>query len=104
MSDATKTLEGRLTAVTGKANISNVNVWFAYRTTEGEETTVKSCSDQDGCFSFSLPDSRLDQARVGAELEGVSPVDLEPRGETLEPGDLILMVDDIVPSHLRYAG
>ena len=104
MSDPAPTLEGRLAAVSGKAPISQVAVWFAYRTVAGDEVTRTARSDDDGSFVFELPSEPLDRAAVGAELEGVAPVDLEPAGAVLEPGDVVLMVDDIVPSHLRYAG
>jgi hypothetical protein len=102
MSERALTLEGKLVAVSGKANVSAVAVWLAYRSISGEESTVESVSDETGSFAFSLPGVPLERALVGAELEGVEPVDLEPGGDLLEPGDLVLMVDDIVPVHLRY--
>jgi hypothetical protein len=46
----------------------------------------------------------LIRAAVGAEVEGAQPVDLEADGSVLEPGDVIIMVDDSLPAHLRYAG
>ena len=97
------TVEGRLIAVTGKVGTFEVDVWFAYRTVDGEEVTARTRSDESGRFTFPLPEQQLDRAWIGAELEGVSPVDLEPGGEALEPGDVVLTVDDIVESFLRYA-
>ena len=31
-------------------------------------------------------------------------LDLEPNDEPLEPGEIMLFVDDFAPSHLKYAG
>lgn len=104
MSQTERTIEGRLHGVTGKAEIAGVEVWFAYRTVEGGEATVKAHSDDEGNFVFELPDEMLESARVGANLEGLAPIDLEPAGRRLEPGELNFLVDDIVPSHLRYGG
>ena len=61
-------------------------------------------SGADGEFAFEVPTEALTKAAIGAHLDGVAPVDLEPAGGRLEPGDLVLMVDDIVPSFIRYAG
>ena len=90
--------------VTGKAEVAGVEVWFAYRNVDGEETTINARSEEGGGFTFHLPEEPLERARIGASMEGVAPVDLEPGGRRLEPGDLTLIVDDIVPSHLRHAG
>ena len=104
MAPVASTIEGRIVGVTGKAEVAGVEVWFAYRSVDGEETTVRAVTDEGGGFCFALPGEALEQARVGANLEGVAPVDLEPAGRRLVPGDLQLVVDDIVPSHLRYGG
>lgn len=98
------TLEGRLHGVTGKAAVGGVEVWFAYRTIDGAEATAITRTDGRGGFAFEIPERPLRTARVGARLEGAQVVDLEPGGERLEPGDVIVVVDDIVPSHLRHAG
>ncbi len=98
------TLEGRLHGVTGKAAVGDVEIWFAYRTVEGAEHTATTRSNQAGEFAFEIPDDALAVARVGARLEGAQMVDLEAAGEVLEPGDVIIVVDDIIPSHLRHAG
>lgn len=102
MSQVERTIEGHLKGVTGKIDVSDIEVWFIYRTVEGKESTTSVRTGDGGEFTLLLPDERLDSARVGANVEGVGPVDLEPGGERLEPGDLTLVVDDIVPSHLRY--
>ena len=104
MAPVASTIEGRIVGVTGKTAVSDIEVWFAYRSVDGEETTVRAVTNERGGFSFALPDEALEQARIGANLEGVAPVDLEPAGRRLVPGDLHLVVDDIVPSHLRYGG
>ncbi len=62
--------------------------------------TVMATSDDDGHFTFALPPGRMRTAKVGAELLGVEPLDLQPDGDRLEPGDLVLIVDDGMPSHL----
>jgi hypothetical protein len=82
--------------------LDGVTVWFAYRPVDGEGMTVETTTDRDGGFMFSLPDGPLERAVVGAHLEGIEPVDLEPGGRPLEPGDVVLIVSDIVPSHLRF--
>ncbi len=102
MTEGEQTIEGQLRAVTGKVDVTDVDVWFAYRTVDGEETSVSVRTGDRGGFTLVLPRERLDRAKVGANLEGVSPIDLEPGGERLEPGDLTLVVDDVVPTYLRY--
>lgn len=104
MSTRPETLEGRLVAVAGKAIVADIDVWFAYRTLGGEDVTQRLKTGQDGSFTFPVPPEPLERAAVGAELEGVTPVDLAPDGAVLEPGDVVLMIDDLLPSHLRYAG
>lgn len=98
------TLEGRLHGVTGKAAVAGAAVWFAYRTVDDLAETTWTRTDDGGEFAFEIPAAALASARIGARLEGAQVVDLEPNGEVLEPGDVIVVVDDIVPSHLRHAG
>ncbi len=98
------TLTGRLVGAAGRTDAEGVTVWLAYRPVDGEATTVETVSDAEGGFAFDLPSEPLRSATVGAVLEGVEPVDLEPKGAPLEPGEVVLIVDDIVPSHLRYGG
>ena len=90
--------------VTHKAVRDSVTVWFAYTTSAGEAVRAETTSDAEGRFCFDLPVESLDKALIGAEIEGMEPVDLEPGGRPLEPGDLTLVIDDIVPSFLRYGG
>lgn len=104
MNQGSGTIDGRLQSVTGKAEVSGVEIWFAYRTVGGEESTTSVQTSEDGTFTLALPEEALDSAQVGARVEGASVVDLEPGGGRLEPGDLVLIVDDIVPSHLRHGG
>lgn len=99
-----QTIAGRLLGAVGRTDTAGVSVWFAYETVDGEATTVMATSDDDGHFAFDLPPGRVKTARVGAELLGVEPLDLEPNGDRLEPGDLVLIVDDGMPSHLRFLG
>ena len=57
-----------------------------------EQTTTRtSSSPKKRCLAFP-PDL------------GVQPLDLEPNNEPLEPGEIMLFVDDFVPTHLKYAG
>lgn len=98
------TLEGRLVGLAGKALVAHVDVWFSYRTVEGQEHRVTTRSAEDGTFSFPLPGDALSDALVGLDVEGATPVDLEPAGRPLEPGDLTVVIDDLLPNHLRYAG
>ena len=95
-------LAGRLVGVTGRAETAEVTVWFAFQTTAGQSTTLESTTDEHGRFYFDLPTQRLRAARVGALLEGVQPQDLHPQGQPMEPGDVVLFVDDIVASHIRW--
>jgi len=104
MSQHHGTLAGRLVNVAGKAEIAGIEVWFAYRTVAGEDVTCQATTGSDGSFVFELPSVQLEQAKVGAHLEGLEPVDLKPEGKVLEPGDVVLLVDDLLPIHLRYAG
>lgn len=97
-------LHGRLVGVTGKAPTAEVVVWLAVQTTDGEASTLETITDDEGFFSIELPTEPLRAAKLGAVLEGVRPLDLEPNDEPLEPGEIMLFVDDFAPSHLKYAG
>ena len=61
-------------------------------------------TDDLGDFSFELPTQPMRAAKLGAVLEGVQPLDLEPQDQPLNPGEILLYVDDFVPTHLKYAG
>ncbi len=98
------TIVGRLVGAAGRTDPDGVTVWFSYVPADGEGSTVETTADSEGRFTFALPSGAMNAAKVGAHLEGVRPVDLEPNGEHLEPGDLVLIVDDIIPSHVRFAG
>jgi len=98
------TIEGRLVGAAGRTDPAGVTVWFSYVPAGEEGTTVETTADAEGRFTFALPSGAMTAAKVGAHLEGVPAVDLEPNGEQLEPGDLVLIVDDIIPSHVRFAG
>ncbi|MCY3963210.1 MAG: hypothetical protein OXG34_16350 [bacterium] len=106
MSDDTSglTLNGQLVGVTGKAPTAEVVVWLAVQTTDGEASTLETITDDEGFFSFELPVEPLRAAKLGAVLEGVQPLDLEPNDEPLNPGEIMLFVGDFTPSHLKYAG
>ena len=99
-----QTLHGRLVGVTGKAPTAEVVVWLAVQTTDGEASTLETVTDDEGFFSFELPVDPLRAAKLGAVLEGVQPLDLKPNDQPLGPGEIMLFVDDFVPSHLKYAG
>ena len=100
--DVEQTIEGRLIGGSGRGPLDGVTVWFAYRTVHGDMRTIETTSDASGAFSFEIPSDRLQTAHIGAATAGARPVDLDPVGETLEPGTLVLIVDDFVPSHLRF--
>jgi len=96
------TLAGRLISASGRGSIEGITIWFAFLPCRGDPVTLEARSDPRGNFEFGLPRDAVCSAKVGAVLEGVDPVDLEPMGEPLEPGDLTLVVNDLVPSHLRF--
>ena len=100
--EASRTIRGKLFAAAGRTDTAGIAVWFAYRPVDGDGTTIETVSDADGRFVFDLPSEPLRSASIGASIEGVRPVDLEPNGGALEPGDLVLVVDDILASSLRY--
>ncbi len=106
MSDeaSAQALNGQLAGITGQAYIANVVVWLAVQTTEGEASTLETTTDEEGFFTFELPQEPLRAAKLGAVLEGVQPLDLEPNDQPLAPGEIMLFVDDFAPSHLKYAG
>ena len=106
MSDSAqvRTLAGRLVGMAGNATTDEVTVWLAVQTTEGEAATYESITDEYGDFSFDLPDQPLRSARVGALLSGVQPVDLDPQDQRLAPREVVLLIDDFLPSHIRYGG
>ena len=95
-------LAGRLVGMTDKTDTAGVTVWLAFQTTAGQSTTIDSTTDEHGRFYFDLPTQPLRAAKVGALLEGVQPVDLDPQGQLMEPGEMVLPVDDILPSHIRW--
>ena len=100
--EVSPTITGRLFSAAGRTDTAGITVWFAYRPVDGDLTTTTTVSDADGRFVFDLPSVPLRTASIGASIEGVSPVDLEPDGGALGPGDLVLVVNDSLASHLRY--
>jgi len=96
-------LEGRLVGASGKVDVGAIRVWFAYEMSSGVSTTVEAVTDQLGYFSFALPAESVVAARVGADVIGSTPLDLAISPGLMEPGDLVLVIDDILPSHIRYA-
>lgn len=96
------TIDGRIVAASGRTLPDGIMVWFAYRTADGVATTIETTADAQYQFVFDLPTERLVTATIGAVLEGVRPVDLGPMGGALEPGNVVLIVDDLVPAHLRF--
>ena len=99
-----RTLVGRLVSGSGRRSTEGVSVWLAYRPCDGPAVTLEAVSDARGTFAFDLPSAALRSASVGAELEGVDPVDLAPGEAPLEAGDVVLVIDDLVPPHLRFGG
>ena len=97
-------ITGALRSVTNKEPLDRRTVWLAYETVDGLSHTVRTVTDGDAEFEFDPPAAALFQAHIGADVEGASVVDLEPNGEKLEPGDVVIIVDDIIPVHLRTAG
>ena len=95
---------GQLVGVTGKAFTAEVVVWLAVQTTEGEASTLETVTDDDGYFRLELPVEPLRAAKLGAVLEGVQPLDLEPNDQPLEPGEIMLFADDFAPTHLKFGG
>ncbi len=99
-----RTLDGRLVATTGRSELGGVAVWFSYTLTNGTSGSERSTTDANGNFSFPLPAESVDAAIVGAEFEGVTSVPFEVGGEVMEPGEIVLVVEDSLPAHLRHAG
>lgn len=97
-------LEGRLLATGNHTIVEGQGVWFAYQTAAGRAVTATTVSGPDGGFAFELPADPLAKAVVGADDPGVEPIDLEPGGQALEPGDVVLVVQSSMPSHLRFGG
>ncbi len=97
-------ITGFLRSVTNKEPLDRRSVWLAYETVDGARETVRTISGADGGFAFAPPAEALVMAHIGAEVEGAAVVDLDPKGARLEPGDLVVIVDDIVPVHLRVSG
>lgn len=97
-------MTGRLVGAAGKSSFEGVTVWFSYTPVGGAGRRRLTTADENGEFVFDLPEEPLSRAAVGAHVEGAQPVDLEANGSVLEPGDVIIMVDDSLPAHLRYAG
>jgi len=96
-------LEGRLVGASGKVDVAAVRVWFAYEMISGASMTDEAVTDALGYFSFALPSEPVVAARVGANVLGSTPLDLEITPGVMESGDVVLVIDDLLPSHIRYA-
>jgi len=90
-------ITGFLRSITNKEPLDRRMVWFAYETVDGSTETLRQASGADGSFAFEPPSEALLSARIGADVEGAAVVDLEPDGRPLEPGDLVVIVNDITP-------
>lgn len=99
-----RTLDGRIMSTTNKSELRGVTVWFNYHLTDGSSDSLSTITADDGNFSFPLPSRSVRSAIVGAELEGVAPVPFEVGDVVMEPGEIVLIAEDSVPSHLRTFG
>jgi hypothetical protein len=97
-------LYGRLIGATGKTDTARVEIRLAVQLVNGEASTSTTTTDDDGEFQFDLPTLPAKRAHVTASVQGATPVDLAPEGQVLETGEVVLIVDDQVPSHIRHAG
>lgn len=97
-------ITGFLRSVTNKEPLDRRSVWLAFETVDGASQTLRTTTDADAAFAFEPPAEALVKAHIGAEVEGAAVVDLEPNGLRLEPGDVVVIVDDITPVHLRVSG
>ena len=99
-----RVIAGRVVGAAARTDPSGMKVWFAYQPVGGEPVTVETVANDEGDFSFELPDGPIESASIGALVVGTEPVDLEPNGAQLEAGEVVIIVDDILESHLRYSG
>ncbi len=86
-------LDGRLVGAFGRAGVAQILVWFKYQTEADSVVVVETFTDAEGRFSFALPTDPV----------LTSWLDLEAGSATMEPGDVVLIVDDVMPSHIRFA-
>lgn len=101
---AADTLNGRLVTTTGKAELRAVTVWFRYQLSDGTSDSERAVTDGEGNFQFPLPTAPVDSAIVGAEIEGVTSVPFDVGGEVMVPGEIVLVIEDSLPAHLRHSG
>jgi hypothetical protein len=96
------TIDGRVLSSSGRPLPSGIEVWFAYRTAAGDAATVETATDERDRFLFDVPPEALQSAMIGSMFDGIRPVDLEPMGEPLTAGSVVLFVDDLVQPFLRF--
>lgn len=102
--DPVEILYGAVVGFHGRAEIENVLVTLVATTTNGDVLKEQVRTDADGKFEMKLPSQRLLLAGVSADIDGYVAVDLEPNGERLTTGDVVLFFEDQAPSFMRYAG
>lgn len=89
-----RTLSGRILGVSARTDPEGLTVWFGYQPVGGEPTMVKTVADEEGNFVFGLPEGPIKNAHAGVTVVSGSPVDLEPNGAALEPGEVVILIDD----------
>lgn len=99
-----RTIDGRLVGVTGQVVLSGVSVWLAWDPEGGEVQSVETVTSADGEFSFVLPDGPITRGRIGVTGADAVPLDLDVQDGELLGGEAILMMGEVLPSHLRFGG
>lgn len=72
-------------------------------TVDGVIERRHAVTGRSAAFVFAPQAEALVSARIGADVEGAAVVDLEPNGQRLDPGDLVVIVDDITPVRIRHS-
>ena len=94
---------GRLVTASGNTDLARIGIWLVYRDTVGQPVTLETASDDVGQFTFDLAPEATGPGRVGAVVLGVEPIDIDLDMARFPDDEIVLVVDDLIPSHIRFA-
>ncbi|MCB0996938.1 MAG: hypothetical protein KDB21_17715 [Acidimicrobiales bacterium] len=99
-SDAT--LVGRIIDLSGHSWLAGTDVVLVGTTVDGAKVRCASTVTEDGTFEIDVPDVRFWSASVLSAVPGTEPVQLDLHKGIVEPGEVVIVVNEPGPFHVRF--
>lgn len=99
---ADATLVGRIVDLSGHSWVAGSEVVLVGTTSDGDKLRCTTNAAEDGSFAIEVPELRLRDATVITEVPGAAPVPLDLDDGVIEPGEVVIVVNEPGPFHVRY--